>query len=114
MNTLSIPIPWHPICSLDDIVNYTGVCALIDGEQVAVFRVDDDAYAISNYDPFSGAYVLSRGLVGDRNDVLSVASPIYKQCFSLHDGQCLDDTSVKLPLYDVQIRDGLIEVRVPP
>ena len=58
---------WVPVCTLSDIVPNTGVCALVKGEQVAVFHVDDgDArvYAIGNYDPNSHAAVLSRGLVG--------------------------------------------------
>jgi len=53
------------VCALDDIVPGTGVCALVGGEQIAVFRIDQETYAIGNRDPFSGANVLSRGIVGD-------------------------------------------------
>src|SRR4051812_2182075 len=70
----------HKVCRLEDIVPNCGVCALVDGEQVAIFRLDDDrVFAIGNGDPFSGANVLSRGLVGDLKGELVVASPIYKQ-----------------------------------
>jgi nitrite reductase (NADH) small subunit len=58
---------WTTVCALEDIVPDTGVCALLNGEQVAVFRVggqEPDVFAIENYDPNSHAAVLSRGLVG--------------------------------------------------
>jgi nitrite reductase (NADH) small subunit len=76
---------WTTICPIERILPNTGVCALVNGKQIAVFRVGDgmDVYAIDNYDPFSKTYVLSRGIVGDRNGIPKVASPIYKQNFSL-------------------------------
>src|SRR6202008_2349522 len=60
MNNDRLPQSWMPVCALDDIVPNTGVCALVNGEQVAVFHVssgDADAvvYAIENYDPGSQA-----------------------------------------------------------
>ena len=69
-----------------------------------------DVYAIDNYDPFSKAYVLSRGIVGDRHGIPKVASPIYKQNFSLLTGECLDDSTVKLATFSVRILDGQVQV----
>jgi len=105
---------WKNICHIDDILPYSGVATLIQQEQIAIFRADSDSevYAISNYDPFSKAYVLSRGLVGDRNGVLKVASPIYKQNFDLKTGRCLDDENVVLPIWQTQIVDGIVQVQV--
>ncbi|HEY6820841.1 MAG TPA: nitrite reductase small subunit NirD [Burkholderiales bacterium] len=87
------------VCRLDDIVPDTGVAALVGGEQVAVFRVDQKIYAIGNRDPFSGANVLSRGIVGDLKGELVVASPVYKHHFSLLTGRCLEDDTVSVPVY---------------
>ena len=87
------------VCRLDDILPDAGVCALVSGEQVAVFRVGERVFAIGNRDPFSGANVLSRGIVGDLNGELVVASPVYKQHFSLLDGRCIEDASVSVPVY---------------
>jgi nitrite reductase (NADH) small subunit len=87
------------ICRLDAIVPNTGVCALVDGRQVAIFRVDGRVHAIDNFDPFSKANVLSRGIVGDLKGELVVASPVYKQHFSLLSGRCLEDASVSVPVY---------------
>jgi nitrite reductase (NADH) small subunit len=103
---------WTTICPLDRILPNTGVCALVNSQQIAVFRVGEgeDVYAIDNYDPFSKAYVLSRGIVGDRNGIPKVASPIYKQNFSLLTGDCLDDLTVKLQTFPVRVVDGQVQV----
>ena len=95
------------VCRLDDIVPNTGVAALVGGKQVAVFRLDDDSvHAIGNLDPFSRANVLSRGIVGDLNGELVVASPVYKQHFSLLTGRCMEDASVSVPVYRALVDDG--------
>jgi nitrite reductase (NADH) small subunit len=94
------------ICRLDDIVPDTGVAALVGGEQIAVFRIDQKIYAIGNRDPFSGANVLSRGIVGDLKGELVVASPVYKQHFSLVTGRCIEDETVSVPVYRVLV-DGM-------
>ncbi len=103
---------WVTVCNLEDIEPNTGVCALVNEEQVAIFRIGntDEVYAIGNYDPFSKAYVLSRGIIGDRNGILKVASPIYKQNFNLKTGECLDDDSVRIPSYAARVVDGSIQV----
>ena len=87
---------WTNICSLEDLVPDTGVCALVEGKQVAIFRFGDDetVYAISNYDPFGKANVLSRGILGSIGERPVVASPLYKQHFDLTSGECLEDDAV--------------------
>src|SRR4249920_3038531 len=91
---------WVPVCRLDDIVPNTGVCALVGGRQVAVFRLDDDRiYGVDNHDPFSRANVISRGIVGDLKGELVVASPVYKQHFNLLTGRCIEDASERIPVY---------------
>ncbi len=70
---------WADICDLDQIVPWTGVCALVGARQVAIVRTADAVYAIGNFDPFSKAFVLSRGIVGDKGGVPKIASPIFKQ-----------------------------------
>ena len=105
---------WIDICPLSAIAPNTGVCALVEGGQVAVFRVGTEAevFAISNYDPFSKAFVLSRGIVGDRNGIPKVASPIYKQNFNLITGQCLDDETVSIPTFTVRVMEDTVQVAV--
>lgn len=103
---------WTKVCALDDIVPNSGVCALAGSRQVAVFRLDDGSlYALSNHDPFSKANVLSRGIVGDIKGEAVVASPVYKQHFSLKSGQCLEDESVKIETYTVRVDNGTVFVQ---
>jgi len=93
----------------------TGVCALVGGEQVAVFRLaDGSVHAVGNQDPFSKANVLSRGIVGDLKGELVVASPVYKQHFSLATGRCQEDPSARIPVYAARIEEGhvVVEPRV--
>lgn len=103
---------WQDICALEDVIPGTGVAALLGGEQIALVRSPDGAFvfAISNFDPFSKAFVLARGIVGDRGGVLKIASPIYKQNFDLKTGVCLDDPNVRLPVYPVKLDGGRIYV----
>lgn len=103
---------WKKVCQLDEIAPFSGVATLVNGEQVAIFRVNTEVYALSNYDPFSEANVLSRGLVGDRNGILKVASPIYKHNFDLLTGRCLDDENVRIPTWRTRVVDGIVQVEV--
>ena len=41
MNGERLEQSWTPVCDLNDIVPDTGVCALINGAQVAIFHVAD-------------------------------------------------------------------------
>jgi nitrite reductase (NADH) small subunit len=108
---------WVVVASLDDLDIERGAAATIGGQQVALFRVidagADRVFALDNLDPFSGAHVMSRGIVGDRGGTWKVASPIYKQQFSLVDGTCFDNPSAQLTTYPTRIRDGLVEIEWP-
>jgi nitrite reductase (NADH) small subunit len=82
---------WVRLCTIGDLERERGLAALIDGEQVALFRTHDDRiHAVQQLDPYSGAYVMSRGIVGTRGDAPTVASPMYKQVFDLRTGTCLE------------------------
>src|SRR5262249_33479361 len=98
------------ICTLDEILDGAGVCALVDGRQVAVMRVGEEVFALENRDPFSGANVIARGLVGDLQGQLVVASPVYKQHFNLRSGRCLEDESVALRVWPCGVLDGRVWV----
>jgi nitrite reductase (NADH) small subunit len=109
---------WEEVCSLSDLARERGAVALVDGVQVALFRTHDDAvYALQQYDPYCGAHVLSRGIVGTRGDAPTVASPMYKQVFDLRTGRCLDAVGrdpIDLTTYPVRVRDGAVLVGREP
>lgn len=103
---------WTTVCHLDAIPRGGGVAALVDGRQVAVFRTDDDLlHALDGRDPFTGANVLARGIVGAHGGVPTVASPLRKQRFDLGTGTCLDAPEVRVAVHDVRVVDGHVEVR---
>jgi nitrite reductase (NADH) small subunit len=101
---------WTAVCRYGALLPGRGVAALVDGRQIALFR--DRAgrlYAVGNHDPFSGAHVISRGILGSRGGVPVVASPMYKQAFDLRSGACLDQeqapdgTPARLPVWPVRL-----------
>ena len=98
------------VCALTDIAPNTGVCALYEGEQVALFRIGDteQVFAISNYDPIGKANVLSRGITGTLGERIVVASPLYKQHFDLQTGECLEDAEQSVKTYSVTLDNGQI------
>ncbi len=113
---------WQTICQLDDLVSNAGVCALLeqtnstlnDSEQVAIFHLPNtkqQVYAIGNYDPIGQANVLYRGIVGNIGDDIVVASPLYKQHFSLQTGRCLQE-NVSVKNYLARIVDQQVQLLV--
>lgn len=106
------------VCRLADLLPERGAAALVDGEQVALVRLaDGGVHAVQQRDPFSGANVMARGIVGTRGGVPTIASPMYKQVFDLRTGVCLDpvglapcDPSPHLATWAVEVRDGVVHV----
>jgi nitrite reductase (NADH) small subunit len=103
---------WRDVCALASLTPNRGVAALLGDQQVALFLLDPggDLLAVDNLDPFSGAAVLSRGIVGSLGDAPTVASPVYKQRFDLRTGICLDDPAVMVATYPTRVQDGRVQV----
>lgn len=102
------------VCAVSDIPLGSGVCALVDGVQIALFRPSaGEVLGLGNRDPFGGAEVLSRGIVGDRGGRSMVASPLFKHAFCLHTGRCLDDETVTLPTVAVRVAGDRVMVERP-
>lgn len=111
------PLDWVAICRLEDLVPERGAAARVGGEQVAVFRLlGDQVLAVAQLDPFSGAHVIARGIVGSRGDAPTIASPMHKQVFDLRTGRCLDALGGEprhLRSWPTRIVDGVVSVRCP-
>ena len=110
------PDAWSPVCRCSDLEPGRGATALVNGQSVALFRVGvDEVYVLGNHDPFArpsgaGAGMLARGIVGRRDDLVFVGSPVHRHAFDLRTGRCLEDPSVRVPTYRSRIRDGVLEV----
>ncbi|MFW5417978.1 nitrite reductase small subunit NirD [Nocardiopsis sp. CNT-189] len=107
---------WVPACASHRLQPERGVAVLLPGgAQAALFRTHDGAlYALDNTDPFTGAAVLSRGIVGDRAGEPTVASPMLKHRFALRTGASLDDPGVRLAAYPVLEDGGRVFVGAEP
>lgn len=104
---------WTTVCQLNDILPATGVCALLNNQQIAIFRPrnDEQVYAISNIDPFFEASVLSRGLIAEHQNELWVASPLKKQRFRLRDGLCMEDESHSIAHFEARVQNGQVQIK---
>ena len=104
---------WISVCELDDLLPDTGVCALVNKQQVAIFRSRrlNEVFAVSNYDPIGEANVLSRGIIGSLGDEVVVASPLYKEHYNLRTGECVEKPEYKISVYPVRVDEGLVQVQ---
>ena len=106
---------WQPVCDRDALLPERGIAVLLDGIQVAlVATFDGELHAVGNIDPYTGAGVMSRGIVGTRGDQATIASPLHKQVFSLRTGACLDEPEIRVPVYQARVNDGRVEISLEP
>ncbi len=106
---------WIDVCHIDDLQPDSGVCALVEGQQIAIFYLQrlNAVYAIGNFDPFSEANVLSRGMVGDLGGQPMLASPMYKQHFNLQTGICFEDATISVAAYPARIENDRVAIQMP-
>lgn len=103
---------WKDICNMHDLIEYSGISAIVSGQQLAIFYVpsaEPAIYALDNFCPSAQANVLARGMVGDICGELVVASPIYKEHFSLASGKCLEKP-LAVRVWPVSVQDGRVLV----
>lgn len=106
-----VEIRWTAVCPFSRLEPETGVAALVSGAQVAIFRTHDGLlYAVGHRDPISGRHVMSRGTVATHSGTPTVTSPSLRHVYDLRSGECLDVPGVRMPVYPVRCRDGLVEV----
>ena len=109
--TALLELTWIDVCDYDELLVERGTRALVGGRSVALFRLaDDSVHALSDLDPFSGASVLSRGVVGTLGETPVVASPMYKQHFDLRTGGCIEDHAVTVEVLPVRVMGGRVLV----
>jgi nitrite reductase (NADH) small subunit len=106
-------VGWVTVCPVTELEPFWGEAALIDGRQVALFLLPDAVVrAVSNQDPLTMSFVMSRGIVGSRGDRATVASPLNKQVYDLETGECLSAEGPGLSVYPVRVVAGAVEVGV--
>lgn len=109
------PAGWTAICAVTDLETERGRAALLGATQIALFLTHAGrVHAVQNLDPYSGAHVISRGIVGTRGDIPTVASPMYKQVFDLRTGVCLETNGKEqhtLRVWPAAVADGIVYLR---
>jgi len=107
------PAEWSGVCALDRLEPLWGEAALIDGVQVALVLLPDGSlYAVSNQDPATGSFVMSRGIVGSRGDRPTLASPLHKQVYDLETGECFTSPDYVLRTFPVRVDHGTVQIQV--
>lgn len=104
---------WFRVCKLHDLEDSWGEAALVDGRQVALFRVGErEVFAVSHADPATHSHVMARGVVGSRGAAYTIASPLHKEVYSLSTGECFGRPDLVLDTFPVRVVAGAIEVEL--
>ncbi|MDW8847381.1 nitrite reductase large subunit NirB [Erwinia sp. MMLR14_017] len=106
-------LPWTEVCRLDEIPPQAGIGARFGGERIALFRLNNEVFALEDKEPGTGASVLSRGILGDSAGEAMVVSPLYKQRFRLRDGLALDNSGTAVRCWPVKVEGGRVLIATP-
>lgn len=112
--TTNRPLTWHMACAVEDIPENGGACALIEGQQIAIYNFTrrNEWYATQNLCPHRQQMALGRGMIGSQADEPKVACPFHKKTFSLQTGACLSGEEYQLVTYPVRVADGMVFVGI--
>jgi nitrite reductase (NADH) small subunit len=112
VQTLNESITWHMACQVEDVPKDGGACALINGEQIAIYNFArrGEWFASQNLCPHKQQMALSRGMIGSTLDEPKVACPFHKKTFSLKSGACLSGDDFEIKTYDVKVENGFVFV----
>ncbi|OFI38927.1 nitrite reductase small subunit [Arthrobacter sp. SW1] len=104
---------WHRVCMLEDLEPNWGEAAIIDGLQLALFRLPSgEVYAVAQQDPATLSNVMARGILGSRGDSPTIASPLHKEVYDLRTGECFTKPELRLQAFATRLVDGAVEVEL--
>lgn len=102
---------WASVCALAELEPLWGEAALVGTEQVAIVLLPGGSvFAVTNEDPATGSFVMSRGIVGSRGDRYTLASPLHKQVYDLATGECFTSAAYALRTFPVRVDSGVVQV----
>ena len=102
---------WVSVCALDQLEPLWAEAALLRGQQVAIVLLPDgNLHAVTNQDPVTGSFVMSRGIVGSRGDRPTIASPLHKQVYDQATGECFTTPELSLRTFPLRIEVGIVQV----
>ena len=98
---------FRSVCKVQDVPPGEGRVVALGGKIVAVFRVNEQFYAIDDVCPHMGAS-LSGGYV--ENGI--VTCPWHAWRFRLNDGAWADNPRIKIGCYPVKVENGDLHIEV--
>lgn len=93
---------------LDQFPADQGVLFRSGPHQVALFRHDDQVYAIDNVCPHAGA-----SLADGYTDGLTVACPWHCWEFEIPTGKCITVEGMDVESMPIVIEDGIVKIQLP-
>lgn len=110
----TVDVAWLPVCKATDIPADGGACALVEGEQVAIFNFArrGEWYATQNLCPHKQQMALARGMIGSTGEACEpkVACPFHKRTFSLLTGECLNGDECSIQTYPIKVEGGVVYI----
>lgn len=107
---------WIDVGPTTDFLPNVGTPILYGDTQLAVFNnaARGEWYCTQNMCPHKQAFVLSQGIIGDREGAPKVACPLHKKQFSLETGEGVGDEELNILTFPVKIVDnGRVMVELP-
>ena len=101
---------WYDAASVNDFPKDGGACIKYGNKQIAVFNFAQDGqwYACQNVCPHKLEMVLSRGMIGESDDIPKVACPLHKKTFSLTTGENLNGDLEPIATYPVKVENNRV------
>jgi NAD(P)H-dependent nitrite reductase small subunit len=106
---------WIEVGSTSDFLPNIGTPVKYGDTQLAVFNNANrgEWYCTQNMCPHKQAFVLSQGIIGDKEGLPKVACPLHKKQFSLETGEGVGDEELNILTFPVKIDNGKVMVELP-
>jgi NAD(P)H-dependent nitrite reductase large subunit/NAD(P)H-dependent nitrite reductase small subunit len=115
----SIEIPdemsWVTVGKTWDFPVDAGAVVKYGDVQLAIFQSvqGDQWYACQNMCPHKRSFVLSRGILGDKNGTAKIACPLHKKTFSLETGESMQQEDYSISVFDVRVVGDDVQLNLP-
>ncbi|QDV27905.1 Rieske (2Fe-2S) protein [Aureliella helgolandensis] len=101
--------PYVTVAKVGDILEGRGRAFSVGNRMVAVFKNQEEYFAIDDFCPHQGAS-LAEGYV---DDGCAVVCPWHHWCFSIADGTWLENPKIGVDKFKVRVVGQEIQVQVP-
>lgn len=106
---------WIDVGPVSDFLPNIGTPILYGDTQLAIFNNAHrgEWYATQNMCPHKQAFVLSQGIVGEKNGTPKVACPLHKKQFALDTGEGIEDESLNILTFSIKVENDRVLTELP-